>query len=413
MPHANSRRLINIGLRGITLCSKFVFVFFLAKFLPPRDVGLYGLLAATVGYGIYLVGLEFYTFSGRELMACAQHRQPFILKNQLTVYLGWYGGACAVLALLAHWQVLPEGYLWWILALLVCEHLAQELNRILIALSMQLVAGVVLFVRLGLWSLAVVVLQWQVPETRNLGFVLCAWLVGSASACALALFKIKHLLVLLPAEKLDVSWIRLGLRVALPLFVASLAIRGLATFDRFFIENAAGLEVLAAYVIFAGVASAILALIDAGVVDFAMPKLVAAARGGDSGLFRTQMARVRTTILAIGLVLVTCCALGGWLFVDLLGRPVYSANLYLLYWVLGFTAINVISLVPHLGLYALGKDRAIVLSQVCGFGVFLLLYVACRPLGAVGVLAALCAAWSCILFWKTAAYRHAVSKFAN
>jgi hypothetical protein len=52
-------RLINISLRGMTLVSKFLLIFFLAGFLEPKELGLYGLLAATIGYSMYLLGFEF------------------------------------------------------------------------------------------------------------------------------------------------------------------------------------------------------------------------------------------------------------------------------------------------------------------------------------------------------------------
>ena len=46
-------KLANIGLRGITLASKFALLLVLAKYLEPSDVGLYGLIAVTVAYGMY------------------------------------------------------------------------------------------------------------------------------------------------------------------------------------------------------------------------------------------------------------------------------------------------------------------------------------------------------------------------
>ena len=61
-------RVANITLRGMTLVSKFVLLFFLAKFLQASEVGLYGLLSATIGYALYVIGFEFYNFSTREMI---------------------------------------------------------------------------------------------------------------------------------------------------------------------------------------------------------------------------------------------------------------------------------------------------------------------------------------------------------
>src|SRR5690606_16168777 len=68
LSHASRRTLFNIGLRGLTLSSRFLLLFALARWLSPAELGLFGLVSAIVGYGIYLVGLEFYAFATRELI---------------------------------------------------------------------------------------------------------------------------------------------------------------------------------------------------------------------------------------------------------------------------------------------------------------------------------------------------------
>lgn len=52
-------RLINLNLRTVTLLSKFALIFVLAKLLEPAEVGLYGLLAATVALGFMALGYDF------------------------------------------------------------------------------------------------------------------------------------------------------------------------------------------------------------------------------------------------------------------------------------------------------------------------------------------------------------------
>lgn len=87
-------RLANILLRALTLSSKFLLVFYLAKFLEPAQLGLYGLFAATIGYALYILGLEFYTFSTREFIKTPSSEWGNYLKSQtyltLTIYLFFY-----------------------------------------------------------------------------------------------------------------------------------------------------------------------------------------------------------------------------------------------------------------------------------------------------------------------------------
>lgn len=406
------QRLVNIGLRGVTLSSKFALVFFLAKFLEPQEVGVYGLLSAAVGYGIYLVGFEFYTYSSRELMLADAEGRSKILTNQIFLYSVLYGVSIFAVFFLALTNVLPEGYGIWVLVLLVLEHLAQELNRVLIALSQQLDASIVLFVRMGLWGVVVIAIQWTSPETRTIEFVLVAWLVGVFLACTLGIVRVSMLLPSWKNGGVDSAWLIRGLKIALPFFAASIAVRGIATFDRFFVERLGGLDVVAAYVLFIGMASAVVSFIDAGIVDFAYPKLVAAARTKDKSIFSIEMGKIKVGVVVLGAFLIVLCGLGGHFFVDALGRSVYVENVDILYWLLAATALNTLSIVPHLGLYALGEDQAIVRSQVVGFAIFLLLATTLsQVLGITAILIAVCAAWASILTWKTAVYKIALSKF--
>src|SRR5699024_6671877 len=80
------------------------------------------------------------------------------------------------------WSVAP-----WFFVLVVLEHLGQELNRMLIAMSRQLLAGVVLFLRSGLWAFVVALMFWYSAENRSLELVFYAWAIGSCLACLLGL----------------------------------------------------------------------------------------------------------------------------------------------------------------------------------------------------------------------------------
>ena len=79
-------KLANIGLRGITLASKFALLLVLAKYLEPSDVGLYGLIVVTVAYSMYPLGFEFYTYSTREVIKAENAIKGRYLKSQMTLH---------------------------------------------------------------------------------------------------------------------------------------------------------------------------------------------------------------------------------------------------------------------------------------------------------------------------------------
>lgn len=403
--------MVNIGLRALTLGSRFVLLFMLAAWLPPSELGVYGLVAAVVGYGIYLVGWEFYTYSGRALIAADAAQRAHMLGQLGLFYVAAYLLGFMVLALAAAANVLPEGYFLWIAALLLFEFLAQEVHRNLVALSHQLVASLVLFVRMGAWCIVVMAVMHLEPDLRSVPVVLAAWLVFSMLACVLGYARLlKETRPNRPRQP-DLKWLRTGIVTALPLLAASLATRGLVTFDRFILEELGGLDVLGAYVLYAGVAMAILSFIDAGIVDFTYPQLVARADRHDGAGFRATLAQAFRRLLFMTTFLVIAAILLMELLVPRLGKPVYADNLHLMYMLAVATVIQALSLIPHMALYGLRRDKVILHSQLAGFAVFCATAWLARPLAADAVLIALCAAWTTILIWKAFACREALRSF--
>lgn len=171
-------RLFNLAMRGMTLLAKFLLIFFLARFLEPHELGLYGLLVAAIGYAIYLLGLDFYTYTTRELIKHDRVLWGGMLKSQGALMLVLYCIVLPLLLLVFVAEKLPWWAAGWFFALLVLEHLNQEASRLLIAISDPLFASVALFLRQGAWVLFLVPVMYAAPELRSLTGVLLAWTAG-------------------------------------------------------------------------------------------------------------------------------------------------------------------------------------------------------------------------------------------
>src|SRR5690606_25728126 len=127
--------------------AKFILIFFLARFLAPQEVGLYGLVAVTIAYGLYLVGFDFYTYSTRDLLKHERQVWGKYLKSQ-GAFLGiMYLLVLPASLLLFVFDFLPWRVAAWFVLLLVMEHISQETNRLLIVVSEQIAARLVLFLR--------------------------------------------------------------------------------------------------------------------------------------------------------------------------------------------------------------------------------------------------------------------------
>ncbi|QEA40909.1 hypothetical protein FGL86_11195 [Pistricoccus aurantiacus] len=398
-------RLVNISLRGVTLLSKFFLIFLLARFLEPKDVALYGLMAATIGYSLFALGFDFYTYSTRELLATERKHWAGLLRDQGCFFGIVYLVVLPALSLIFIFGLLPLSMAPWFFILVVLEHLAQELNRLLVAMSRQLLASIVLFLRSGLWAALVVVIFWVSEDLRQLDLVFAGWSLGVAAACLLgasALFRLHGGSL---KRNIDWSWIRKGIKVALPLLIATLAIRGVFTLDRYWVQAVANVDVLAAYVLFAGVANAVMSFLDAGVFVFLYPKLISAYHQADRTAFNNGFRQLFIQTLAVTITLSGLAAILIFPLLEWLNRPAYSNNLAVLYWLLLAIFLYAMSMVPHYGMYAMSSDRPIIVSHIMALVIFVILaYWLTGWSSQYGVPLALCGAFLGILIYKTIAY---------
>jgi O-antigen/teichoic acid export membrane protein len=398
-------RALNLVLRGATLLSRFLLIFVLAKFLEPAEVGLYGLFVGTVTYFVMAVGFDFYTHASRDLIMSDQSQWCGLLRDQGAFYGLAYIAVLPFGLAIFFLEYLPWSLGIWFVVLLMLEHLAFEFNRVLLAMSQPIWASIVLFLRSGLWAIVLAICLWQVPAARSLDFVFAAWAAGAASACLLAASRLGRLDRRSLARNVDWSWIWRGTKVAFPFLLATLSLRALYTFDRYWIDSIGGLEVVSAYVLFIGVANAIAGFLDAAVYSFAYPKLVALAGNGKMVDFRSQLklmtAQALSGVIVLGgLALVIIYPLVQWL-----DRPIYLEMFDLAYWCVLVGVLASLSMIPHFALYACRRDRAIVLIHLLSLPVFLLAGFFLIPLmEAAAVPAALAASFLFILIGKAVAY---------
>jgi O-antigen/teichoic acid export membrane protein len=398
-------KLGNISLRASTLVAKFTLIFVLAYHLEPIDVALYGLIVATISYSLYALGFDFYSYSTRELLGSSPDQWARLLRDQGVFFALIYALILPLLFLIFFFGLLPWAVAPWFFLLIVLEHLGQELNRLLVAMSRQLLAGVVLFMRSGIWAFVVAFAFWYSEDHRNLDLLFYSWAVGASLACLLGIFALWSLERECLKIKVDWQWIVKGIKVALPLLLATLAIRAVFTIDRYWVESISGSEVLAAYVLFAGVASAVIAFLDAGVFVFLYPKIVSAYKEGDAVAFKSGMLSLLKQTVIITLLLCIAASILIHPVLDWLQKEVYTQHVGVLYVMLAAMFIYSLSMVPHYGIYAMSKDKYIVGAHIltlCAFLVVAAALASTWPIYAVPV--ALAIAFSFMALCKTSAY---------
>jgi O-antigen/teichoic acid export membrane protein len=358
------RSLGNGTLRAATIGLKFLTLLLLARWLTPTQYALFGLFAATVSYALYLVGMDFYGYSIRQLLARPPEQRGWIIKQHLCAVGAFALLGTPLLALLLLYLPALRAHLPWLLAILLFEHFAQECVRILVAAGQPLRAGVVQFLRTAAWGPPLLVLLAVGAAPLALDSVYLAWCSGGALGLLYALAALRALPVGGWRRPLDTGWIRRGLRVAVPLLLATLALRAFFTLDRYALEWLRGAEELAAYTLFATLAGGVIALADAVFNVFTYPALIAAHTAGDGPRFARELRAFALRITLFAALAAIALQLAAPLLFAVLPDPAYRQHAALLPWVLGAAVCYLLSTVPHYGLFARGRDREILAANV-------------------------------------------------
>lgn len=407
----NLIKLLNITIRVTTLACRFLFVFFLAKFMSPAEVGVYGLMTATIAYALYFVGLDFYTFTTRELSKHDRSVWGSLLKNQIAVSCGLYCIVLPVLVFVFTNKLLPWHMAKWFFLLLVLEHICQELTRLFVAASEQIVSSVILFLRQGIWAVVVVILLLFKEDLRNLDTVFTAWILSCLFAIAFSLVKFKTMGIAGWGAKIDRRWIWRGIKVAVPFLVATLALRGVFTIDRYWVQLIGGLELVGAYVLFVGIANTLMVFLDSGVFSFAYPGMIAAYQKKDPEEFQRKMREMLILTLVFSALFVAVSSLLLPYLLEWLEKDVYLKNEIIFYWLLLVSVLSAVGMIPHYALYSQGRDKPIIHSHLAVLPIFILSVSTLSiwmPMLAVPI--GLCISQLFILVWKIFAYYYYTPK---
>jgi O-antigen/teichoic acid export membrane protein len=401
----NAGRFLNVGVQAITLVARFLLIFFLAKYLDPALVGYYGLFVAAVGYSLYFVGLDFYTYATREILKAPNEQRGRLLKGQAMLSGLLYLLFLPAALVLWHHSDWPESLLLWFFPILIFEHLNQEVSRLLVALSEPVTASVLLFIRQGSWALVIVALMAWDPSSRHLQTVMFLWAVAGFAAAVAGVWKVRKLRMGGWREALDWHWIRSGIAVSASFLLATLALRGIQTFDRYWLESLGGIEIVAAYVLYFGVAGTLLTFLDAGLFAFTYPALIQLHLDQKTNVAHAMVRRMLgfTILLSGGFAFIS------WLLLPYLllwiNNPVYSKAINLYPWLLLAMIVNAFSMVPHYALYARGHDRPIIHSHIAALIVFVLAtWTFSAHFSAMAVPIGLNLSFAVILVWKAIAY---------
>ncbi len=303
--------LANLSLRSLTLASKFLLILFIAKFLTPEELGIWGLIF------IFTTGL-----------------------------ISWK-------------------YAVWFYILLILEHISQELYRLLITFSRPIVANLVLFLRSGAWIYFAIGIAYYYKDSRGLSLFWASWTVGVGISIVLAVYLLRKLNWKdALAAPVDWQWIKKGVRISFPFFISTIAFTGIQFFDRYFIQHYHGEALVGIYTFYANIANVINTFIFNGVIVILYPRLVQTFQAGNHEAYREHMRKLTTGIIIGLIILPVLAALLINPVLDLVGKQIYKEYSYIFYIMMGTVTCLTLSYIPHYSLFVRHKDKVIIHSAV-------------------------------------------------
>ncbi|MEA1989468.1 MAG: hypothetical protein U9N57_09735 [Pseudomonadota bacterium] len=363
-------RLLNVGLRGLSMGSRLFLIFALAKILAPEEVGLFGLMLATVSFSVLVIGADYYTYAQRELLARPPEQWSFVIQHQIKAQFILYGMLLPVQILIFVFDLMDWQYAVWFFVLLIFEHIAQEMNRLLVAMHKQLLASLVLFVRQGSWVIVVIPLMYVLPEYQNLESLYIAWLTGCLSAIMLGAVVIKRSLPSWQRVKTDYNWLKKGFKVGGVFLLATICFKGILTFDRYAVEAFSSTEVLGVYVFYISMVIGAYSFLDPAVFSFLYPRMLQSYQMQDKQAYQTSFKELIVSTIAISIVL----AWGIWMImpyiISWIDKPIYSNHLDALTILISAGFIYALGYIPHYALYAMKGDKWIVSAHISALMVF-------------------------------------------
>ncbi len=387
------------------MLSRFILMFVLAKLLSPTELGLFGLMLASISFCVLLVGADFYTYSQRELLALVPEKWSYVVQQQIYAQLILYLIFSLPLVLIFFFDLLNWQYAMWFFLLLLIEHISQEMIRLLIAMQKQVVASIVLFFRMGFWVIFALPLMAINSELNNLDTIFISWFLGGVISIIIGTFYITKAIPIWVKVSMDINWIKKGFKVGGLFLLATLCFRGLLTFDRYAVEYLANPEMVGVYFFYIGIILGTYNFLEPAVFSFLYPRMLQAHHSLDIKKFNKVLLELKISTVLISVVLGITIYVLTPIAINWVGKAVYEQYLPHLYIFILIGLVYAIGHIPHYALYAMKGDKWIIIAHVSSLLIFFVAILGLNsldPIKSVSIALLISLLW--IGFVKTSGY---------
>ena len=355
-------KLFNVFLRIGGIGSKFIIVTLMSKYFDVDVFGNYGLITSLITILIFVLGLDFYNFSVRDILK-TKNKQEVV--NKVTMSFVLYAFVYFFYIFLGYIIFKDIGYikpyLFLVVFLAITEHLSQEIYRLLIGFKKVLLANLLLFFRTVSWS-AIIVYYYFNHDIITIELIFKLWLIANAATLIyvfiLALFKNYSNIRKVTFE---FFWIKNGLKISSVFFLATISLKSMEYANRFIVDFFMGEKLAGIFLFYSNISILITVYINTIVISFELPELI---KSVNSPNIHKLLHKFKKSLIVHVLV--------STLFILLIIKPLliwqnkieFEAYLPLIFFLIVGVGLMNYSLLYHFKLYIFHKDKALLKAMV-------------------------------------------------
>ena len=348
--------------------AKLLLSTFVLVFISTEDFGVYVMIAKTLTIAIVVLGFDFYTYSQREILQGEQTNQGQKIRDQFIFYFINYLFILPLMFLVFYFDRISMEYIFWFYALLVLDHISQELYRILLVFKKSVIASALFFIKVGVWIFPLFALwMFGFENLKNIKTILFFWTTFELLAIIFGLFFIKSLPFTIDfSTTINWDWIKKGLVICLPFFIGTIASNVIEFADIYMIKEYFGEDgdtQIGIYGFFVNMGNIVQMFVQSAILIVFAPKLIESF-SQDKTKYKSlhgQMSKqnILASVLFAILVFVLLLPL-----VKFLGKTEIEQHYNLIYILVGAKVLFNFSMIYHYHLYVRHKDRLIVLTMI-------------------------------------------------
>lgn len=400
--------LFMMGMRGMTLVSKFALTFFITKYMNLEDLGLYGLIASGATLVPAFVGLGLNGPVSRHIVGTpVEEAMPLAFSRVMTTLL-LVNGFSAIF-LLGNF-VLGNPISPWlavsIALVLSMESISADAHSLLIARHKAVLASVLLFIRSGSWPFVFIGLAYAYPSLRDMDVLMFFWWVSLVLVWA-----VLGLILLIKAYgrylRLNVGWIRKQIVKGVPFYIFDIGASGSQYIDRFLMSTFLGLEATGIYTFFFSMANTLNSLVYFGITQPFAPLLIGSAkqknRQKTEAVFKKMIVEVGAWSLGLSVVIIALMPT----LLDILNKPQLHQYEWILWVMIVAAVLRNVSDCFNTFLYAHHQDKKMAFISVGGMVISSVAVLVLAPyFGLSGVSVAALLTSGLIFCWRYRVIQH-------